>query len=185
MISIRTKYTFSGLGVISVALVGSLFYFYTCADSITDYNPQRDRDDVLSIFKTDWYWLIPDETTDFSPEYVIDNRASSKKPEHKGNLIIKVCRAHGEFCGFVAYHQDASYKGRILFLATAPRYRGKGFGKKLLYFAIKDLFNRGCVVINIFTRVNNERALALYYQAGFKESWRNEKYIRLSKSYDE
>ena len=178
----RTRYAIITLFIASIVVTSIGYYcLMHAAEGIMAYNPARDRNAILSIFKTDYYWLIPDETTNFSAEYILDNKASSQQPDHKGNLTINVCYAQGDFCGFIAYYKKTSYKGIILFLATSLACRGKGFGKKLLTYALHDLINRGCTVIELFTRINNEKALALYHQVGFKEIWHDAKYVRLTK----
>jgi ribosomal protein S18 acetylase RimI-like enzyme len=169
------------LSLIMAAVVGGVVYWQQQRETIVSYNRARDRDALDTLFKADWYWLVPDELTDFTTEHVFDSEASSIRPADKGNLTIKVYKAQGTIGGFIAYYKASSYKGRILFLVVGEKYRGKGFAKKLLTYAMDDLIHRGCTIIEMFTRTDNERALALYTKFGFSEVWRNAKYMLLRK----
>lgn len=138
------------------------------AEGVYSYEPQRDKQFILDLFKDpdNLYWLVSDPT--FSINYTLDNLASSQKPQDRGNLIIKVYLHDNKPVGFTAYHNKKFYEGFILFLGVDAKYRKKGYARKLLIYAIDQLKNQGNSVIRLVTRVNNKRARALYESMGFK-----------------
>lgn len=178
--------SFSFLFLVAITLGGAIWYYSVSyvENNITDYNPCRDRSFILNLFKTNWYWLVSDDSKDFSPEYILDNRASSRKPEHKGNLTIKVYSVGGSPVGFVAYHTKKLFEGFILFLAVEEKYRKMGYAKKLMDYALEDLKNRGMSVVRLVTRVINKPARNLYESMGFKDYWTDGTYIRFEKRLD-
>ncbi len=162
--------------------IGSYNYLLSQHTDIVSYQPQTDREFILNLFKENWYWLVSEYSTDFSAEYMLDNRASSKDPFNKNNLTIKVYHVDHKPVGFVAYYKKTFFKGFILFLAVDEQCRKIGCATKLLSYAIKDLFNRGCSVIELITRVSNISAQSLYHKLGFKEFWRDEDFVRFELS---
>lgn len=153
---------------------GAVFYWYfhqvqRSSIVIHDFNDERDTQFILDIFKEDWWWLVSEYSKDFSPEYMLQYRASSKKPESKGNLTIKVAYDQHKPIGFVAYYKKEFYYGYILFLDVLASYRSKGIGYALLDYAVQDLKKRGVTKIGLVTRTSNIPARRLYKKYGFKE----------------
>ncbi len=142
--------------------------------TIMDFDTERDKSFILDIFKNDWYWLVSEHSTDFSPEYMLQNRASSKAPEHVGNLTIKVGYVDQEPVGFVAYYKKSFYDGFILFLALRSQFRSKGYAYQLLQHAINDLKSRFVTKIRLVTRTVNAPAIKLYTGIGFRETDRDD-----------
>jgi ribosomal protein S18 acetylase RimI-like enzyme len=136
------------------------------------YNELRDRDFILNMFKTDWYWLVAENVVDFSPEYMLDNMASSNNPSSKGDLNIYLFLLDEKPVGFITYfvHKRYNYKeGNIQVLAIDKNYRNKGIGKRLVKYAINDLRHRLlCDYIVISTRNINHAAIKCYTSLGFK-----------------
>ncbi|MBR5535588.1 MAG: ribosomal protein S18-alanine N-acetyltransferase [Clostridia bacterium] len=60
-------------------------------------------------------------------------------------------------------------EGQIISVATDPRYRGKGFAKKLFHEVIKSAKENGITFFTLEVRSNNTSAIALYKSLGFKE----------------
>jgi ribosomal protein S18 acetylase RimI-like enzyme len=73
----------------------------------------------------------------------------------------------GDLAGFAAVRRD----GYILFLATAPEYRGRGFGKRL----VADVADQHSVV-TCHARTTNDDALAFYEHIGFEIQRRIDSY---------
>lgn len=143
-----------------------LFFVFTKKSSgVFDYNPKRDRENILNIFKSNWYWLVG--SSDFSVEYTLDNRSSSKP--NKNDLEIKVLYEKGNFIGFTAYFMLNANYGQILFIAIKEEYRGRGYSKKLINYAIKSLEKKGALKIYLVTRTENKPARALYTSSGFRQ----------------
>lgn len=165
----------TAIAVLSLAAIGTYFWFAPC-EGIVDYSPSRDRAFILQIFKENWDWLI--SSPDYSVEHMLDTRSSSKDLENIGNLTIKVYCEAGNPKAFTAYYKKAFYKGQVLFVATPESERRKGYAEKLLRYAIEDLKKKGSTVIQLVTRVTNERAQNLYKKIGFTEIWRDEGFVR-------
>ncbi len=164
-------------GIFLTASAGSLYYFFQMRqqDVILDFVPERDTSFILDSFKRDWYWLV--EGYDYSPEYMLRNRASSKKPEHLGNLSIKVGYHHKKPVGFVIYFMKNFYLGDLRFIDLDPEFRSKGWAYKLLDYAVKDLIKRGAAKIELVTRTTNFPAQKLYTRYGFRESSRDDGFV--------
>lgn len=174
------RYAFFFGFLIAVSL-GTYGYLQICAQNISPYMPKRDRAFILDIFKNDWYWLVSEYSTDFSPEYMLDNRASSKNIEHKNNLSIHVYLEDKKPVGFIAFYKKNFYKGRILFLDIVPEYRRKNYAQKLLIFACNTLKNEGIRIVDLTTRVSNTKAQNVYKKVGFYELSRDEGFVDFQK----
>lgn len=157
---------------VSVASVCAGWWYYA-ADGIASYAAHRDRSAVLSLFDANWYWLVSEHSLGFSPEYMLDNAASSQAPEHIGNLSLYVYRAGGKTVGFLAYYLKSPLRGYILFLVVDDSSRGKGYARTLMNFGLKKLTNLGVRTIELVTRVSNNPARSLYESSGFVENWRD------------
>lgn len=59
-------------------------------------------------------------------------------------------------------------EGHITTFAIHPRYRGKGFGKKLFHYALEYARSCGCERVFLEVRVSNSRAQGLYRSFGFE-----------------
>lgn len=179
----KAKFNFKKIILIfsCIAALGTGIYLYNNrnSDVIQDYNPQKDRQFILDIFKDNWYWLVA--STDFSAEHMLDYRASSKQPQNIGNLTIKTYYHDKQPTGFVAYYTKALYEGWILFLAVDTKYRSQGYARKMLQYAIDDLIKRGSTIIRLITRTNNERGKKLYTGMGFKQVWTDGEFIKFEK----
>lgn len=154
---------------LSITALSGFYYLKQNAITIYTFDEKRDTNFILDIFKHDWDWLVSEYSTDFSAEYMLKNKASSKNPQHLGNLTIKVLYQGTEPTGFVAYYKKKFYEGYILFLAINRNFRSKGYGLTLLKHAMNELVKQGCTKIELVTRVSNKPARALYTRAGFKE----------------
>src|SRR5687767_7028066 len=112
------KYTIIILSILIVLIGSSLYYFSffknkTCG-LVEDYVAPRDRQDVINLFKENWYWLIA--SNDFSTEFMLDRRAPDKNPRYLGSMHFKVLRIDTELAGFTASYMKKKDLGRILFL---------------------------------------------------------------------
>lgn len=168
--------------VLSFILVGVGFFGYrwyigsSRQSYMADFDYKRDASFILDIFKNNWYWLIA-EGSDFSPEYMLKHKASSRAPEHMGNETIKVMYVDGKPVGFVTYYSLKFYEARIHFVAVDQSCRSRGYGLALVRYALNELTKQGYKKISLVTRVNNYSAQAIYKKAGFKESHINNGFI--------
>jgi ribosomal protein S18 acetylase RimI-like enzyme len=167
-----------------IGLAGAGVWAYTFSvGSIYTYSANKDRDFIINLFKdTDnWYWLVSEGSTDFSVEYMLDNKASSKARGVKNDLIIKVYRRQGKPLGFVAYYTKDFGEGRILFVAVDKKERSKGYAGKLLQYAINALQERGCVVAKLITRTTNIPGQKLYTRMGFEKEWEHDGFVQFTR----
>lgn len=73
----------------------------------------------------------------------------------------------GSMCGF---NDDNAERRGYLGIQLAQRYRGKGFGRKLMQAAIDDARRYGFEVIELTVFQSNIAAIELYEKLGFKHT---------------
>lgn len=174
-----------GTCITTVALI-LVIILYACAPAVKiyEYNEARDYQHIINTFKNaeDWYWLVDSDPSEYPFEAAIKTRTPVGDYGHLwGQMQIKVLYDHNQFAGFVTYYRQSPLVGRLLFLDVNEKFRRKGFGEKLLSFAVKELFEQGVERIWLLTRTQNERALNLYKKAGFTVFARPERYVYLEK----
>lgn len=169
---------------LTVLIAGGYIYLHSGNDTARIYEMElvRDAEDIKTLMKHDWYWLIASKEYDL--DFMLTQRAAMKKdPRYIGKLDIKVLRAQdNSFIGFVAYYPESFYVGRVLFLAVRPEYRGKRYAQKLLDYAVNQLQEKGALFVRLVTRTDNLRAQAVYTRAGFKETGRDSEFVYYEKS---
>jgi len=60
------------------------------------------------------------------------------------------------------------HRGWLNYLAVAPRFRGRGFGRRMVAEAESRLQAMGCPKINIQIRASNTGVIEFYQRIGFK-----------------
>jgi ribosomal protein S18 acetylase RimI-like enzyme len=176
MIHNRSFYKIAIGFFIALGIGGGVAYYYVhqktvtqSAQTISFYEPRRDRQAILDMFYKDLYWLTTNE--DYSAEFMIDTRSPNEYAlQYYGKLLIKVMREGDKLIGFTAYYMKNFYEGTVLFLAIDSDSRGKHYGETLIMNAIDELKKQGASIISLFTRVNNYRAQKLYERIGFEKS---------------
>ncbi|MDP9172675.1 MAG: GNAT family acetyltransferase [Planctomycetota bacterium] len=76
----------------------------------------------------------------------------------------------GFFEGIIVASVMAGYEGHrgwLNYLAVAPEFRGRGFGKQMVAAAEDLLQNAGCPKINLQVRVTNPGVIAFYQRIGY------------------
>ncbi|MGB8467978.1 MAG: GNAT family N-acetyltransferase [Candidatus Babeliales bacterium] len=164
----RMSTLFIFVGTLIAILCASGSYWYYTQPRMYDFDYKRDSAFILDMFQKNWYWLIA-EGSDFSPEYFLLNRASSKQPQHLGNETIKVLYKGGTPVGFTSYYKVKFYKGKVHFVLVNEQFRSQGYGLQLVTYAINALVAQGCTEITLVTRENNFSAQKIYKRAGFEE----------------
>lgn len=164
---------------ITLATCGGIgtYVYYTSAPQgpIYDFNAERDTAAIMEIFNQNWYWLLA--SPESSPAFMIKHRTYDTNPLHFGALHIKVMRLENKLVGFTAYFMENPQEGRILFLAVAHEFRGRGYGKVLAQRAMKELFAMGATHLALWTRVANLPAQKIYKELGFKELFDENGYV--------
>jgi ribosomal protein S18 acetylase RimI-like enzyme len=187
----RTKKIILSISIIAATCSAIGLYVHQQHQQITqgpiyDFNPTRDTQAIMDIFHQNWYWLLASEES--SPAFMLKHRTPDANPMHFGSLHIKVLYANEEsysakaskgsrLAGFTAYFMENAQEGRILFLAVAHEFRGKGYGKLLAEYAMKQMFNMGATHIALWTRVSNLPAQKVYKELGFKEKFDDNGYV--------
>jgi ribosomal protein S18 acetylase RimI-like enzyme len=76
----------------------------------------------------------------------------------------------GEVDGEVMASVMAGYEGHrgwVNYLAVAPGFRGRGYGRTLMRRVERLLLERGCPKLNVQVRNSNAEALAFYRRMGY------------------
>jgi len=61
------------------------------------------------------------------------------------------------------------HRGWMNYLAVAPRFRGRGFGRLLVEHVERALLERGCPKVNLQVRATNPEAVAFYRRLGYAQ----------------
>ena len=73
------------------------------------------------------------------------------------------------------------HRGWINYFAVHPDFQSRGFGKQLMDYVEKELFELGCPKINLQIREGNKKVLSYYQKLGFVQ----EKRISMSKRLED
>ena len=101
------------------------------------------------------------QTPMFAPEDWDQLVADHRPPKV---LLVASDRA-GQVVGYTAAHPD---DGEMFFFFVHPAYTGRGIGRTLLSAAHDTLRGAGCQQAYLYTHEQNERALAVYENAGYR-----------------
>jgi ribosomal-protein-alanine N-acetyltransferase len=106
-----------------------------------------------------------------------DNKKQENLIKYSKKLrkIFYVIRSQDKIAGYCAYYlkPEFSFKGLkiksvIYSIATDKKFRGKGYGRKLLEESIKEMKLNGIRSILLYVNVENTTALELYEKMGFE-----------------
>lgn len=138
---------------------GSLSVF---ADkSIRLYAGGKDRALVTKIFKENFYTLTANPDHDF--DLMLERRSPNKwETKYFGKMDTYMIYDGDRPAGFISFYMRSTYQGQILFLAIDDEFRGKGYAKKLVQFALDQFKRQGAQVVKIATRTDNKVAQNLY-----------------------
>lgn len=179
----RKKYTVFSVGVALLIFLGlgvGLWYSRSACDGVMPYVPERDREVIIKLFKDNWYWLIPEETP-FSVEHFLDHKTPDQFGEEEGISSIYVyCQDH-KTIGMISFYPMSFYKARLHFIVLDKAYRGRGISDKLLTFALRMMKEQEFTTVELITRVDNVSAQKLYERFGFKEFFRDSRFVRYEK----
>jgi ribosomal protein S18 acetylase RimI-like enzyme len=81
------------------------------------------------------------------------------------NVLLVAIDEAGRVVGYTAAHPE---DGELFLLFVDPAHSGRGIGRLLLSAAHDALRDAGCTEAFLFTEERNERALALYEDAGYR-----------------
>ena len=152
---------------------------------IIDFDYERDRDFILDIVDKNLYWLIDDVSVpNFSVEYMMRYLTTNSNPSTAGRLTIKVLYEHGEPAGFNAYYMKHFYLGMLRFVVVLEKFRSKGYGKKLVDYALQDLQSRGAAKVRLVTRTSNIPAQKVYKASGMHVTEQEEGFDWFEKKFE-
>ncbi len=70
-------------------------------------------------------------------------------------------------------------------MGLLPNYRGKGWGQKLLSYALTSAFSGATERVDLEVFASNDQAIRLYRNAGFREEGRKRNARKLDSKYDD
>jgi len=82
------------------------------------------------------------------------------------------CFLTGFFEGILCASAMAGFDGHrgwVNYLAVAPAWRGRGFGREMMVRVEQVLLDLGCPKLNLQVRTGNEAALAFYAALGYSQ----------------
>jgi ribosomal protein S18 acetylase RimI-like enzyme len=59
------------------------------------------------------------------------------------------------------------HRGWVNYLAVAPTFRGRGFGRALMQHVEQLLLRRGCPKVSLLVRISNPETVAFYRHLGY------------------
>jgi ribosomal protein S18 acetylase RimI-like enzyme len=175
--------------VASLGLGGGIVYYTQQAQhqnqeyKISDYNADRDYQDMVKLFQEDWYWLSAREYDKEHLDFTINTGSPNEfEPRYFGKMHFNVMRdKHNNFIGFISFYMKNFHEGTVLYLAIRPEFRGKRYAEKLLDSACHELQKQGAHIVSLVTWVNNKQGNKLYPRYGFKEVRREGNYVYYEK----
>jgi ribosomal protein S18 acetylase RimI-like enzyme len=117
---------------------------------------------MISIKKsyclTDEHWkllLLADPSENMIKEYI-----------HMSSLYVAI--EEDLLVGVIVLYEHSDKEIEIKNIAVKPSYQGKGIGRKLIHFGIKESRKLGYSIISICTGNSSTHQLALYQNCGFE-----------------
>lgn len=149
----------------------------TANHNIRVYDQSRDLPFILDMFDKNWFWLVAQTREEYDPQFDFKHLTWSANPYNFGKLNVRMYYADDQPAGFIAYYKKNFYEGHVWYIAVKEEYRKKGYAKQLLQYAIQDLFNQGCQIVTLLTRLINTPARTTYTHMGFVETHHDDTFI--------
>lgn len=144
------------------------------------YRHDKDFPTISKILTDDWYWLVSEDSVDFSPEFTFSHRTFSREyPD--GSLQILVYRVWGKVAAFLTYFKTQNCRATIQFVAVGQEYRRKGYAQALIERMLHRAASEGICSFDLTTRVSNTKAQRLYQQYGFEKTWEHDGFVGYQK----
>src|ERR1700761_5701689 len=120
--------------------------------------------------------LVTLEESSFATDRL--SRAQYRRHLDSESAQVLVASAnHRNFLGTaVVFFRKGTHVARLYSIATKTEARGKGVGSALLEAAEQLAVRRGCTVLRLEVRMDNDDALRLYERLGYKRIGHYERY---------
>jgi ribosomal-protein-alanine N-acetyltransferase len=130
-----------------------------------------EKENIVPVDET----MLPELLRIYGEAFKDENRGNFIRYSKKLKKIFYVYKSQGEIAGYCAYYlkPELSFKGLkiksvIYSIATDNKFRGKGYGRKLLEESIKEMKLNGIDSILLYVNVKNTPAIKLYEKMGFQ-----------------
>ncbi len=149
----------------------------------TPFIYEKDIDDVIALIRDNLDTLVAmPQGTCLTPE-IVDNqlaqfRTSLKNNNPLGNSFkaiepnsvrTQVLRSKNHVVGFINYFMPADKTGHIEILCITKTRRNRGYGRRLVNYALEDLKEMNASEIHLVTGTRNVPAQNLYHSIGFNK----------------
>ena len=132
------------------------------------------EDEITMSYNRHWGGAIPfpkEDWEDWFNHWIVN---------HEDKRFYRYLSNEGTFVGEIAYHYSDSYQGYMANIIIYAPYRHQGFGKEGLSLLCKEAKSHGVSVLYDDIAIDNP-AIKLFLGADFKEEYRNEEIVLLSK----
>ncbi len=155
----------------------TIWYLVAPGSPIIEFSYERDAKEILDIFDTDWYWLVAQSKEEYSPDFMLKYKAPHSSRMYAGRMHIYVLRENDQLVGFITFYMKSNDAAYLNFVDVAKEFRGKGYAKKLVRFALQKMKGLGAKTVNLITRPTNTSARKLYTRLGFQQTFINDEFV--------
>lgn len=123
---------------------------------------------MVSLMQDEWLNLFPFPQFDapLVNKMLLKNRPGDFMNAHK-RLFIKVLHEEQTIAAFITYFFSDAHTIHIELLATSKKFRGKGYGKKLIEYVVNSLSDQHYTSIELYVYTTNSSAIGFYKHLGF------------------
>jgi ribosomal protein S18 acetylase RimI-like enzyme len=140
------------------------------------YDDTQDRGSLIDLFESERKLLTQDPN--YSPQKLLNHMATYyNDAQQHDSSSIGVIRHENKCIGFVVFGVHADGIGYIDALCVHTDFRGKGYGKILIEYAIKTLQKKNTKEIRLYTAIDNYKAQMVYIKCKFEELYRKETHV--------
>jgi ribosomal-protein-alanine N-acetyltransferase len=129
------------------------------------------KEDIVSIDET----MLPEVLRIHAEAFNRKNQENLIKYSKRLRKIFYVIKSRNKIAGYCSYYlkPELSFKGLriksvIYSIATDNKFRGEGYGRRLLEESIKEMKLNGIYSILLYVDVKNIPAIKLYKKMGFQ-----------------
>lgn len=135
--------------------------------SIKDFDIYHDMIGVTALVKASWSQLFWQPYDQKIIDFVLTKACPADIRYHDKKLSIKVMRAGSTIIGFATYFEPQLGICHIELLAIDQKYRGKGYGKKLIEYVYNECKAKNTPLLELCVYERNKPALDFYTHLNF------------------